>query len=527
MVKSLWFAAGIVFLASTQSWSAAKNEKLEKLATSIQQVLDQKHEPKSAQPGAYPDAGRMLLLQLRSAISRNDAMQIESALQGISGLIDSEPLRKECEEISSQMGIERDAREKKTEEEINGSLKRAAGAVRSAAKPADLDAVLHELGQLGGRRNEQESSRSVSNALNKVQPTLQFVTHWQDYLASTVTGNIQAAREALNNLASGYNANQPDLIPRSEILARMQSLKAPQREQRRNSEEDEPEKKQPDHLTVEKPLVFEKTSQTIAFDIKKLEELDGVVKAFEKLQSKPEFRSYQSSINKTLETMAPLNRAYKELKAGLATNIQIPSRNLESSLLENEIVSLRAELILLALPRYLELPPKTMPKPGEGPYDFLSRITAEAISRNDYLLAARAHETQRMLREGTAPSPEEKSQAALFMTAHNQEAAKQFALAVASYEKALACGTNLVPPKAIGERLEAIKAEHPQEFQQGYDLFLMPPVPRYGPSGYPPGFPNPGMGWQPGMQGRMQGQQPPPQTPVISVPAAPAAPNKK
>lgn len=517
MIKPLLLAAGIVFLALTPSWSAEKNEKLEKLAKAVQQVVEQNKEPTPAQPGAYPNAGRMLLSQLRNAMARNDSVQIEMALQGLSGAVDSEPLRKQCEDFSTQMRVEREAREKKSAEEINAALKRAAEAVRAAKKAADLDNVLHELGQLGERRNEQQSSNAVSNALNKVQPLQQFVARWQDYLANLASGNTQAAAEALNQLAGNNNMNQPDLIPRSEILARIQSLRQPRQ---KHTEDNSNNEKQPDALIVEKPLRFDKSTRTIVFEIKKLDELKGVVEAFEDLKLKPEFGGFNQSINAILETLLPLNRAYLELKAGLPTNIEITTRNLENSQLQSEVVPLRAELILLALPRYLGLPPKSAPKPGEGPYDFLARITDEAIARNDYLLASRARETQRLLQEGSRKDPNTKSQSELFVSANNQEVAGQYALAVLSYERALASGTDLVPPKIIGERLDAIKKDHPKEFQQGFDLYLSPPMQRY-PSGYP---------YPPGYRPGMPMEQPtPPAAPVLPVPAsAPSAtPAKK
>ena len=517
MTRPLLLAAGIVFLAFAQAWPAEKNEKLEKLATAIQQVVEKNKELKPSQPGAYQDAGRMLLAQLRSAILRNDTAQIESALQGLSCTIDPEPLRTQCEDLSVQMRGEREAREKKTAEEINAALKRASEAVRTAKKAADLDDVLHALGQLGERRNEQPSSNAVSSALNKVQPMQQFVARWQDYLANLASGNTQAASEALNHLAGNYNMNQPDLIPRSEILARIQSLKQP----RKKTNADNPAKEsQPDELVVEKPLRFDKSARTIVFDIKKLDELNGVVQAFENLKLKPEFGDYNQSINATLDTLLPLNRAYLELKSGLATNIDISTRNPDKSPLQDEIVPLRAELILLALPRYLGLPPKTAPKQGEGPYDFLSRITEEAIARKDYLLAARARETQRLLQEGSHRDPNAKSQAELFVTANNQEVAGQYPLAVLSYERALASGTDLVPPNIIGERLTAIQADHPKEFQLGLDLYLSPPMQRY-----PVGYPYP-PGYRPGMP---MEQPTPPTAPVLPVPAAApsATPAKK
>jgi len=497
MIKPLLYAVFLVFLALNQASSAEKNGKLDGLATSVQKYLDQKKESKPTQPGGYPNVDRQLLAQLQNAISRNDSAQIESALQGLSFSIDSETLRAQCEEISSQLRNQREAKEKQAVNEIQAALKRAAEAVHSAKKTADLDAVLHELGQLGELRNSQSPSGALSSALNKVQPALQFVTHWQDYLSNLAVGNTQAACEALNQLTGANNMNQPDLLPRSELLARRQSLMQPARPQvNRESKNEKP----PVELVVEKPLLFEKSTQSITFSIKSIDELDDVVKAYQSIQNKPEFREFQQANKAMIEALRPLNCSYIEWKAGLPTHIEIASSSQNATSFPKLIVPIRAELIKLVLPRYLGLPSKTKPKPGESAYDFLNQITEEAISKNDYLLASRVREAL-MLLDGASTNRNIQTQGALFVTAHNQETAGQYALAVKSYQQALASGTDLVPPKIIGERLDAIKSEHPQEFAQGLELFLSPPDPRF-----PPGFGS----------GRPM-QQP---MPVLHIPAA-------
>jgi hypothetical protein len=512
MLKHLPFFAGVVcILFATSSLAQNSDKDLQKLAADAEQELNAKKQAKDPAPASQPDTGRMALSQFRGAIARGNSAEIEMALMGLSAYLDSDQLRMQCDELAAKFHAEREAQEKKTVEEINTALKQAGDAVRAAKKPADLDAVLHDLGQLRERRNGQQSSAVIESALNKVEPTLQFVMDWQDYLADTSAGKNQAAREALQKLSNGYR-NQPDLIPRSEILARLEFIIKPPI--RQNDEETPNGETQSDNLTVEKPLRLEKSTRDIVFNIKKLDELDAVVKALENLKPKREFKNYMDSINTLLETLTPLNRAYKELKSGLATKIELPSSKLDKTAIQNEIVPLRAELITLALPRYLGLPQQSKAKPGEGPYDFLNRISAEAGAHNDYLLVARAHETQRLLREGTNPNPNEKSQAELFVAAHNQEVAGQYALAVDSYEKALACGTEIVPPKIIGERLAAIKAAHPQEFQQGFDLYLSPPATRYPPGYYPPGL-RPGMPQRP---------EPVPRA-ALSVPAVSPAPS--
>ena len=429
--------------------------------------------------------------------------------------------------------------------QIDAALKHAQETVPLAKKASDLDAVLQELSQVRDQAGAQPLSASAANISNKVQPTLQFVTAWQDYLACEAAGNIEGAREALRNVTNG-NANVPFLIPRSEILARLEFMIKPpvQQADQDNSRDNSNDNSgagpsnESDVPTVEKPLWYDKVNRKIEFKVTKLDDLDGVVTAFEDIKGKRDFRNYSADIENTIKALLPLDGAYKQFKTGLPVNIDFPADNPNTTELQIELIPLRAEMITLVLPRYLGLPSDAKLNAGEGAYDFLKRIEAEAISKSDYLLAARARDTQYFLREGKPvdknarghanpffatrsqgasepfgmpvndPVSEETSQAQLFVTAQNQDTAGQYMFAVCSYEKALASGTDLVPPKIIGDRLAAIKSQHPDEFQRGLDLFLAPPYVRY--NGYPPSWP-PG---SPGMQSF------PGRRPASSVPAS-------
>lgn len=531
-MKCLLLAVTITGLAILPSWSMEKDARLDKLVTAIQQVLDQNKESRPSDPGTNPDSERMMFLRLRNAITTNDTTQIEEALQGLAITLDSAQLRKECEDLSGQLRIEREAKEKRAVDQINAALKHTEQVVHTAKKASDFDDLFSELANASSQGAAQPLSHAESAALNKIEPYTQFITSWQEYLADTEIGNIEGARQALQNLTGG-STNLPYLIPRSEILARLQFMIQPPAQQP-NQDNDQGNSSagvsnEPTIPTVEKPLWFDKSKRIIGFHVENLDQLDGVINALGDLKARSEFKGYSASIDDLLKTLLPLDAAYKGFKAGLAVDIEIPSGNLDTSNLENELIPLRAELITLALPRYLGLPPESKAKPGEGAYDFLERIEAEAIANSDFLLAAQVRDTEHLLVEGKqfdpnarfTPQPymavvnqqaatsDEKAQARLFVTAHNQDEAGQYALAVASYERALASGTDLVPPSLIGKQLAAIKSQHPDDFQHGLDLFFqMPTNNRF--FGYPPGFPTQRRGMQPV----------PTPAPALSVPVA-------
>jgi hypothetical protein len=181
----------------------------------------------------------------------------------------------------------------------------------------------------------------------------------------------------------------------------------------------------------------------------------------------------------TLRILSDLERVHEQFKAGLPTEIPVTDETRQWNLPAEPFVQLRTQLIGLVLPRYLGLLAKTTLRANEGPEEFLSRVAAEAVNRQDYLLAARARTTQAILREGRNQVSDPRvlaleEQARLFVSAANQENAGQYALAVCSYERALASGSDLVPGHVVGKRLAALQAAHPEQFREGYESFLNP-----------------------------------------------------
>jgi hypothetical protein len=224
----------------------------------------------------------------------------------------------------------------------------------------------------------------------------------------------------------------------------------------------------------------------------------------------------RTALQQFIGAMTALANAYAEFKAGLTTKLEIvaadPSR---PDKFGPVLAPIRAQVLKLVLPRYLSLPAALAPKPDESVHEFLDRVVDQALKKSDFLLAAHARETQIILREKKMPETLRPSQAALYVTAHNQEVAGQYDLAVTSYQRALASGTDLIPPKIIGDRLARIKAEHPKEFAAGLEAFLTPRLPAI-----PPEFANYFPSRPPGPPRRPD----PPQHPVMQVPAASPSP---
>ncbi len=303
---------------------------------------------------------------------------------------------------------------------------------------------------------------------SRIDAASRFVTRWQKYLSSVSSGDGESAGDILEELS---DTNEIGLIPRSEILAR-----------------------------IHRPAPAQAPSQAYIRPALKelldgLKTLDEVSAALDQLNAWiSEGRAPHSEIQLAITTLTPLDRAYHEFKAGLPTNLEVFL--METRYSSNYSMLLRAQVIALVLPRYLGLPEETKPKPGEGLHTFLDRVATDALAKHNYVLAARARQFDYSMKYGSQEM--QGPQAASFIAAQNQEEAQQYAQAVASYQKTLAIGTDVVPVKVIGERLAAIHKEHPMEYQEGLQQFLVPPQrnfdprrPPFGPASLPPALPTP------------------------------------
>ena len=525
-MKKLGILLVVVSLLASRVRAEGDGDRVQKVAADIQQALDARKAADAPARAALPADVRAALVQIKSAPPGGETLYIESALDQLAIYLDAGPVRQECVELAATLRGEREAAEKKTLQDITSALDRAAAAVRAAKTPAELDPVVNELGRFGSNRGENMyyrvdgmSSRPVMAAQARAGAALRFVTQWQDYLSEMVAGNREQSNQTLRSLSQ----NEVYLIPRSEILARLHEDgttiigAAPTPAEPVGSAE------------TAGPSVVE-----IVAGIKTLDELAPGLDALDKI-SREEKEPRHAHAAAALTALSPLDQVYRDFRAGQSTRVELPSISLPtpgtsyyggghsgevnealSRAIQDAQLALRRQLLVLSLPRYLDLPPETRAKPGEGPIDFLDRIRAESLKAGDYLGAARADETRAILRTGNQTASES-SQASQFITANRLEAARQYSLAVASYERALASGTELVPAKVIGDRLDAIKAEHPQEFQQGMDLYLSPPRPDY------PFYP-PGMTRRPGVPPYGRSPNSPPETPALSIPAATATP---
>ncbi len=459
--------------------------------------------PRDEERFSAGDGAWMMLAMLRENTVREDPKQIANTLTQLSLTLPSDALRLQAGALAAQIESEQAAAETARLQEIEKALSDAATAVRKATVASDLDATLAKLGELNTLRQQvQQDSPTAGVLTQRVKNALDFVTEWQEYLSLVQAGSPQVG-EVLGKLSEHA---WPEAIPRSEILALIHG--------RRSSAPSSDAPATPDVGDIIKQI------NTPA-------DLSGALDALSKIIRIDNERRpgvIDTSLTETVKVLADLEQTYREYQAGLSTKIDIivpPPLHVYQPF-QRLTASVRAQVLSLVLPRYLGLPEEVKVRSGEGPYPFLDRVAAEAAERGDYLMAAKAREAQQLLRDGSNRGGLDSSQAGQYIIGRNQESAGQYALAVANYEKALASASELIPAKAIGERLAAIKAEHPSEFQEGFNNYLAPPVPAY-PANYPGAFPR-GSAFSGRRPGYGEAPPPSPTPPSLAIPAAPATP---
>jgi hypothetical protein len=250
--------------------------------------------------------------------------------------------------------------------------------------------------------------------------------------------------------------------------------------------------------------------------VKGISTLDQMEPALNQLQGS---RMNNGEAQQAINALAPMVGTYNSVKAGLPTNFNL-NFNYDNG--AGISAALQAQLLIFALQHYLDAYKGAAPSAGERPQDFVSRVVADAIAREDWSLLQKALNAQGYLNHTSIFGMYAANVGVInidnLMIGLNQETAGQYALAVVSYQTALKMPDTIVPAKLIGDKLDAIKKAHPKEYDDGMQMLIAPPV-RY----YPGQVPN--LPYRPGMPG-----YPMPQAPTLSIPAstnqavAPAAP---
>jgi hypothetical protein len=480
-MKKLWIIvciAGLGLMARADS-----------LDDDIKIFADTLKASEAAKPNANPDMG----YRLTSVIAQLSAMDKmpggeANVLGTVRQMMASYPaadVQKAGQALIDELEARKKTRDDAMKARVDEALARVPEILGKAQKTADLDGLLADLQKAqSGTGGYDPDSQPYTNRLTNAY---QFVAQWQDYLSARSSGNNQVALETLRNLSNSQR-NGDTFLPRSEILARLAEL---QKAAPVNS-----------NSGMESPPSNDFTE--VYDGIKSLDDLEPALK---KLRSQSNMNMNPGAELATLSLYASL---YEASRNGLPPSLQLAPDNYFNPTLPPQFERIKAMLLIYMLPRYIGAGAPA-PNPNETVADYLARATDAAEGKQDWVSLQRIIEAEtKIARVQQMPQGTH-----YFLAGLNQEMAGQYTQAVTSYQYALREADDFVPVKVVGDRLAAIKKDHPAEYEEGMKT---PPTPMYNPAMMRAmmGYPLPGMNAAPGVN---------PTRPSIPPPTVPATTN--
>ncbi len=479
------------------------------LASVTDELFDQLKTELRAEIKAQKDNGReepsrttqmlMQVVEMRARGGEEDGNFLAS-LEGLEVISANDKVQQIAKALATELRKEQEQTEAARAERNEHTLGDAVKTLLDAKTAKDLDAPLIAVGNLVHENNDGYGSGYSKNQKLRtqgaqVQQFWEYLRQWQNYLSDIEGGDTKAARQQLQNL-SNSERDFSGFIPRSTLLEKLKTL-----EKATGTGDEDP------HETTSADR--EKRLDAILDGIKSLDDLPGALQAADAIRRQGGGTASTEMAISQLRTTA---QVYGDLKQGFATNFILPSYGTSANG-NSKVEELRRDLLMFALPRILGLAPEDQRKPDENFSAFFQRIFNLAKEKSDWPAVGRIMDVAMKLNVAPIASQTDNSALTNFLGGLNQERAKQYMLAVASYETCLKSGSQIVPAEQVGEHLEKLKREHPQEYELGVQLALAPPA-RTDPFGrpmilgQPMGFPRVPSAQQPAEQ-------------AISVPAAP------
>jgi hypothetical protein len=416
----------IVVAVSLVSWTAAasplddkvaalkKAMKEEVTATPTSKDTDPAR-PQRMEPRFLADSVDELLAQ-----AENPAMgpNVESQLRQLLSAFNSQAVQQTGHDVIDELHKEQEAKTDAAAATIQDLLKRVSTTVANAKKPEDLDDLLVELQKFQNDRNGAYDPGSQA-LYQQVTNAFEFVKIWQNYLSHTATGQGQLANQDLQNLSQ--NNYSVGIIPRSEILALLSSSSASQTHGQTGMGDQQ--------------VALASEEMDIVKNVNSMDDLEPALQKLNDLQSKNP-GDYIRGRPEVLRLVAVI-RTYESIKAGLPVDIQNNTLTGDSSI-KPEVLR---DLLVYALQHYFSSYKGAAPTPTEDVAAYVSRVMADAATRQDWTLLKQTLSAETFLEASSAldrMSPQASMSGLSFLLAGmNQEDAGQYMLAVVSYQNAL------------------------------------------------------------------------------------------
>ncbi len=390
---------------------------------------------------------RQYLRQVENSLTQKNNRNIIQFLDNFGDFVPSQKSQQSLDSFRKALENETGANTRAYIAELEGILTKAADTLANADEPEDLDKILESLNRNQFRNNGDENfdgnDPTIRRLVSELSSARQFVAAWQDYIQASNAGNTQQSIQFLRNLSQ----QESSLVPRSHILARIAFEQG-------GSEE---------------------ISKTLG-EIHTLDDMRGGIARMSKQMGGSRGFEYGSAQQEIFTTLKRIDITYRDFLAGLPVRADIFQKSNEPSEATGlpVIAKLRADLLRLALPRMLELPAETLLGKDEDIDAFMTRATHEAIRRDDIAAAIRIRDMRHYIVKASTYGNKDSQALSGYASARLQAEAKQWMLAVISLQETLKSGCDFIPAAKVGELLETIRKEHPEEYEKGMKIVLAP-----------------------------------------------------
>ena len=354
------------------------------------------------------------------------------------------------------------------------TLRKALASGLKATTGKELDEPLQELRQLVKDVMEAGDARNrgmLAVKLDAISPLEQFLTAIQDALLAISNPTVKNGKEAVDRLQYALRDNgrqMADLIPRSELVQKVQALTdritaampppiTPPAQQKGISREE-----------------FDRKVEDILKGVKKFNDLgDALAKIDEILKQQRQFGGSTLPPFTSIQLSSYI-RTYDDLRAGVATSLAFVNNSYGGQGSE-ALTPIKNMLVKAAISRVLKTSSNMGPKEDEDTGPYLQRVLDVAIKTSDWALMARVLEATQFLNLSAVISTSDSSALRQLLAGVNMEHARQYSFAVSSYIAALKTGSRMIPAEKIGDMLDSIKKDHPQEYEAGIQRANTPP----------------------------------------------------
>ena len=397
----------------------------------------------------------------------SSTIQILGQLRSLTRVAKTEEL---CQNLILELRTLATARDKKFKETFSATVKEALITGLKARTPKEVDAPLTALANLQKQMSQMERHNNGNRSVDtqSLSTVTSVLTLWQDSMLPRI--GPQRSRnsiEQLESMTQSYAQQFGDLMPRSEFVTLVAEA--------RSRLDPALAKKAPSYNEVNR------LSIELLRSVQRLEDIADAQKAMQALSADSESNPVNTST--AAQMLNKIHRFHEDLKAGVAVSFSMldPISNGPDAA---EYATLRALLIKKALPRVLKLEGEALPREEENATAYLGRMIAESQKKSDWPLLARALDSAQSLQLTGLVTTSDSAAFRMLLAGLNQERAQVYSGAVASYLAALRSGSQILQSELIGQKIEAIRKGHPEDYEVGLTLPILEPT-FSRPGGYP------------------------------------------